>query len=588
MYQPIERSRAKAILSAAAITCMSFAGAAYAAPNVGLAPEQVVANQLAALKNNTSNDAGIASAYAYASPTFTYYYPTLSSWSAMLKNTANHSNVLLNHYSSMARPILNYGYTAQQSVQVTAPTGKVVDFLFNLTKQSYGTCTGCWLTDSIVVQAVSYTTPPTGQAPTLDSIGVTTSGTSATVSGTASDANGNLSTVQVELDGSSTLSTVTPNASGAWTYTVNNLSNGNHAFRARAVDSGGLQSAWSATQNFSIGGTNPPPSGCSNADIDTSKLNGISTWLSSNTNYFDSVLVMHCDTILFEAYRNGFTADTMHELQSATKTFSSTLVAIMLKKGLVTSLDQKISELLPSKYAPLFTGQKANITVRHLLTMTSGLAWTDFGTNNSFDQITAAADSVQYVLSQTLNTTPGQTFAYNTGSSHLLSAIVHYKSGKTTKQFAEDELFGPLGITSYTWPTLQDGVAQGGWGMYMKPRDFIKLAKLYRDGGVYNGVQILDKSYTDAAVVRQTITDHTLESYGFQMWIEEDFGVTSPNVVAGARGYGGQDSLLARTKNFAVVFTGSIDQPSAMAADTKTLFKTYIVPSHTGADHPAN
>lgn len=659
------------VIQAFALTKFAYAGA----PSASLIPEQVVADQLTQLKNNAAGDLGIATAYAYASPTFKTTYPTLASWTSMLKNTVNHSNTMLNSYSFVPRPILNYGYTAYQSVTVTSPTGKVVDFLFTLGKQTYGPCTGCWLTDSITVQSVSYVTPPTppaAVAPTIDGFGVSVSGSSATFSGTASDANSNLSSIKIELDGSASLFTVTPTSTGVWTYTASSLSSGSHTFRARAVDSGGLQSAWTSLSTFNIGSTTavpptldsisvavsgqtaivsgtasdannnlasvqvevdgsatlfnvtPTSSGswsytasslsvgnhtfraratdagglqsawsatqnvnvtnseaCDASHVDMTKINAAVNWVATNYNYIDSMLIKHCDTLLTENYYNGFNANTLHEIQSATKTFSSTLVGILLRKGVITSLDQKISELLPN-YSSLFVGGRENITVRHLLTMTTGLRWNDFTPPTSFDEINAASDSINYVLTRTLETTPGAKFAYNTGSSHLLSAIVKVKTGMSTDKYAEQELFGPLGISTYTWPKLKDGINQGGWGMYMKPIDFIKLAQLYRNGGVWNGTQILDKSFADAAIVKQVVTGNTLENYGFQMWIEEDYGTA---VVAGARGYGGQDSLVAKAQGYTIVFTGSIQQPTQMATDIKNLIKNYIVPSHVGAAH---
>jgi len=336
-------------------------------------------------------------------------------------------------------------------------------------------------------------------------------------------------------------------------------------------------------QSSGPGTSSPATESCDASHIDMDKINGAVSWIANNVNYIDSMIIKHCDTVIVEKYYNDFNATTMHELQSGTKTFSSTLAAILLRKGVIKSLDQPISELLP-KYSSLLTGPKANITVRHLLEMTSGLHWNDFVPPTSFTEIAAARDSIKYVLSQPLDTTPGASFAYNTGSSHLLAAIVQTQTGMSAAKYAEQELFEPLGITSYTWPALNDGINQSGWGMYMKPIDYIKLAELYRNGGAWNGLQIIDKSFAEAATVKQVVTGHThfLEDYGYMMWIEEDFGTP---VVAGARGYGGQDSLVARAQGYTITFTGSIEQPGAMANDIHYLFNEYIIPSHVGPSH---
>lgn len=317
---------------------------------------------------------------------------------------------------------------------------------------------------------------------------------------------------------------------------------------------------------------------CDMAQVNTSKLDLALKWIDNNRNYIDSFIVKYCDRVLVEKYYNGFKSETPHELQSATKTFTSTLIAIALKDGLIKNLDQPVLQLLP-KYSSLLVGEKSRITVRHLLTMTSGLKWTDFGDNNSFQRIDAATDSVAFVLNEPLETKPGEKFFYNTGSSHLLAAIIHYNVGTTVDKYAEQKLFKPLQIGTYTWPKLKDGVNQGGWGMYMKPLDFIKLSQLYRDGGIYNGQRIIDKSYVDDAMKAHVMTNYSGSGYGYQMWIEQDFGLPG---VAGARGYGGQDAFVLPEQQMSVSFTGSIEQPAQMAKDVKQVMKGFVIPAYQG------
>ncbi len=315
--------------------------------------------------------------------------------------------------------------------------------------------------------------------------------------------------------------------------------------------------------------------------IDANLLAGALAWIDDEPNYIDSFIVSHCNEIQTEAYYRGYDEATLHDLQSATKTFSAVLIGIAIDQGLIEGVEQPLVELLPD-YAHLLTGDKAAITVEHTLTMTTGLRWVDFGLGNSFDRIAAAEDSVEFILGEPLETAPGEVFHYNTGSSHLLSAILHHNSGMTTAEFAELHLFGPLVIDEYSWPALQDGVNQGGWGLHMRPRDFLKLGQALLDGGVWDGQQVVDEAFVDAATAHQVATDYG-GGYGYQMWIETQlFDVED---IAGARGWGGQDCLVLDDLDLVVVFTGDIAYPYEMAEHVPHLVNEYVIPAHVGLDH---
>ncbi len=297
------------------------------------------------------------------------------------------------------------------------------------------------------------------------------------------------------------------------------------------------------------------------------------TWIKNNETYIDSLIIAQGDTILAEHYWNGFEAETLHEQQSATKSFSSALIGIAMGDGLIESLDQPLASLLPA-YEGHLSGDKAKITLRHLLTMTSGLKWVDFGDGNSFQRITEAEDSIAFILDEPLVSEPGAEFFYNTGSSHLLSAIIHTITGQTTTEYAEDRLFGPLGITDVVWPKLRDGIAQGGWGMELRPRDMVKFGQLFLNEGRIGTQQIIPEAYVRDAT-RGHIATYYGSDYGFQFWIEHTMHT---NPVAGARGYGGQDILILEDLDAVVTFTGNICCPKDMAEDVAYLMKTHISP----------
>lgn len=315
---------------------------------------------------------------------------------------------------------------------------------------------------------------------------------------------------------------------------------------------------------------------CQAASLNRSKLAEAIDWIETNDSQLHSFLVYQCGRKIVEDYYLGYDAIMPHDLQSATKTVTSMLIGAALKSGLLKDLDQPLVELLP-EYRQLMIGAKAAITLRHVLTMTTGLRWKDFGRGNSFDAIASAEDSVEYVLSEPLVSLPGEVFFYNTGSSHILSAIITKVTGKSALDYADEVLFSPLGMMDYRWDNFADGRNLGGWGLYMRPRDMAKLGQVLADQGRWLGRQIVDAGFVAWAMTAQTATQGGPggSGYGFQMWIQDDI-TKKPS--AAAIGWGGQAIFILAELDAVVVFTGSVDiNPARNFEDIRYVLKQFVV-----------
>ena len=315
---------------------------------------------------------------------------------------------------------------------------------------------------------------------------------------------------------------------------------------------------------------------CDQAAIDRERVAAAVQWVKEEATYLDVFVVSHCGKVIAEHYANGAAADKTHDMQSATKTFPALLVGIALDLGLIKSVEQPVVELLP-QYAGLLEGDKKKITLRHLLEMTSGLKWVDFGAERSFEKQAAAEDSAAFVLGEPLVSVPGDEWFYNTGSSHLLSAIIHYNTGMSTAEFAEEHLFGPLEFGDYEWRTHRDGVNEGGWQLYLRPEDSLKIGEMLLNQGTWNGKQIVSGDFVREASKFRNQSTFGASGYGYQMWIETDYGTER---VFGARGWGGQNILVAPKLQMVIVTNGSIHHPRETAEAVKSLITDYLVPAH--------
>ena len=183
-----------------------------------------------------------------------------------------------------------------------------------------------------------------------------------------------------------------------------------------------------------------------------------------------SLLVVKDGKLVFETYypgdditvtdkpsftRKDFDRDTLHCAAWASKSFTSILFGIAVDRGIITGLDEKMFATFPG-YADLSDEEKAEITVRQMLTMTSGIPWDKSypysdERNDLGHMLFSSSDPIQYVLEKSLTSKPGEMWVYNSGTTNLLGEILHRKTGTPLVEYAGENLFNPLGITSYEW-----------------------------------------------------------------------------------------------------------------------------------------
>lgn len=262
-----------------------------------------------------------------------------------------------------------------------------------------------------------------------------------------------------------------------------------------------------------------------------------------------SLLVSRGGEILVERYFNGRDQADIANVKSVSKSVISALVGIAIDEGHIDGLEQPIAdyfgELLPDG------SPKRSITVRHLLTMQSGLETTS---NRNYGAWVLSEDWVAFALRQPLETAPGTRMIYSTGNTHLLSAILTRATGRDTLTYARDVLARPLGFHLAAWPTGPRGIYFGGNDMELTPRQMLAFGELYLNGGRANGRQIVPEEWVEASLVpRAESTREQDRYYGYGWWIRDAAGTRTPY----AWGYGGQFIILAPQLDAVVVATSA-------------------------------
>ncbi len=241
--------------------------------------------------------------------------------------------------------------------------------------------------------------------------------------------------------------------------------------------------------------------------------------IEDNNLSIHSIIIYKNGTIPYEEYFDPFDEISLHNLKSTSKGVISALTGIALEEGYIKSLDESIFNYL-SGYNVDTTG-KSGITIRHLLTMTSGLEWQENNLNSMYTFFVSKR-IVKRVLDLPMVVEPGTTFNYNTGLTHLLSAIITEASGMSTLDFAQQYLFEPLDIEEIQWDTDRDGYYIGGSELFLTPRAMTKFGVMYLNDGAYMGRQIVPEDW----VFESTTTQVEGSSfgadiqYGYLWWLD--------------------------------------------------------------------
>lgn len=243
-----------------------------------------------------------------------------------------------------------------------------------------------------------------------------------------------------------------------------------------------------------------------------------------STGYPDiySLLIVKNGHLIYENYYKKGMPDRADLVHSVTKSFMSSLIGIAIDKGYIKSVDQKIIEFFPDSYTKDLEPDAKEITLHHLLTMSSGYKWDD--QSDDLWRLIYSPNWVKFILGSEQIKPPGFVFNYNTALSHLLSAILTQATQMSTQDFAEKFLFGPLGIKSKNWTTDPQGIYSGGFGLHLTPREMAKLGYLYLKNGNWNKKQIISEQWVKESTKSQIKGYY---DYGYQWWIIKTGGFPS-------------------------------------------------------------
>jgi CubicO group peptidase (beta-lactamase class C family) len=260
-----------------------------------------------------------------------------------------------------------------------------------------------------------------------------------------------------------------------------------------------------------------------------------------------SLVISENDSIIFEKYFNGYSRDMKHALYSVTKSFTSALIGICLEKGFIENLDMKVLGFFPEYKNNIanYDSLKEKLTIRNLLTMTSGFKWDEWSVSfndpsNDVVKLSQSSDWIKYMLDLPMSHPPGTDVTYNSGVSHVLSGIITRTTGQSASDFAGENLFSYLEISDFTWQNRPDGISIGGWGLSLRPLDMVKFGQLYLKKGLWKNVQVIPEDWIEEST--RSHNHITIQcDYGYQWWhYRYNLGNENTSIIFFASGRGNQ------------------------------------------------
>jgi len=265
-----------------------------------------------------------------------------------------------------------------------------------------------------------------------------------------------------------------------------------------------------------------------------------------------SCIVYKESEISFQYYKNKKSESKLFKINSVTKSILSILIGIAIDKGIIESVQTPISV-----YFPTIDQSKKDITIEHLLTMTAGYEWPEWGAWNGrpFPMINSM-DWVNYILEKNIVAKPGEKMNYDSGASQLLSAILQKATKSKLSVFAENMLFKPLGIHEYLWHEDSKGINIGGFGLSLTTKDMLKIGILMMQKGVWLGKQLVSSEWVEQSTNAKYHTYDHVGSYGYHWWVllNDELKINNPPIFF-AMGYGGQYIIVSPEQKLVVVFS---------------------------------
>ena len=294
----------------------------------------------------------------------------------------------------------------------------------------------------------------------------------------------------------------------------------------------------------------------------------------------EGILVAKNGKITYEKYFAGFDFNTPHDTRSASKSVSSAIIGIAIDDKIIEGVNEKLYDFIPQEYQYTRDSLKSKITIKQLLTMSSGLdvnnkAYEGYYQDESDDPW------LKTVLEAPMVHEPGTYTDYGSANPFLLGIYLYNRLDMPLEFYIHKKLFARLGITNYVMNTDDTGIIPYfGGGLQLTPRDMLKFGQLYLNEGVWNGEQIISKNWIQESFKKHTrLQDfRNKDEYGY-FWYHHTYMINGKPIQSmEARGAGGQFIFVIPELRVTAVITAG-NYRNGKTNQSLEIFRDYILPA---------
>lgn len=254
--------------------------------------------------------------------------------------------------------------------------------------------------------------------------------------------------------------------------------------------------------------------------MNSEKLKLVYDYCASDIRKTDAFIVIKDGYIVAEAYFNKNNKKSKLPSYSLAKAFVAALTGIAIKNGELPGVEERIYNYFPQWQGDSIDPSKKEITIRQLLTMTSGLQWNEdeisfSGNNDIMNLRTLSTNFYGYVLNKPIVATPGTIWNYSSGMPILLAGILEKATDRLVFDYAKENLLNHLGITDLDWANDPEGHTIGAYGILTSARSYAKLGYLYYKNGIWDGTQILPENWVSETRVAPL---PEYPKFGYMFW----------------------------------------------------------------------
>ena len=320
------------------------------------------------------------------------------------------------------------------------------------------------------------------------------------------------------------------------------------------------------------------------SDFDQQMIARLDQAIESGTyKNINSVIVIRDGQLLVERYYNGAERDSTHNPRSVGKTFTAAVLGIAMEEGFIRSLDQPLSDFYDLAAFDNYSDKKANVTLRHLITMTSGFDGFDFEPDSigNEENMYPQPDWVEWTLNLPMagDRSPGDEWRYFTAGIVVLGDILNRLVPGGLESYAHDRLFRKIGVSNYEWQHTPQQVANTAGGLQLTPLGFAKFGELHRNGGRWRGETVIPAEWVNATLRPDVETTVPGNRYGFLWWHKEYDVVGEKWPVSYCSGNGGNKIFVFEEQDLVIVVTASAYGQRYMHTQVDEMMMEFILPA---------